>query len=235
MRKNFDKDLYVLSYKMKKELQKRIIFVVLNIFTLVILLNLVLNFCIFSVREYSDSMSPDIPKNALVFVTPISTEIKRGDVLYIEKHEYTSNVPEKILDTLIKFFTLQKLNLHSKSDNLSSSMSLRRVVGVPGDTLYMKDFMIYIRPKNDKHFLTEFERAEKVYNIEIENLPKNWDVDIGEKSAFTPITLSAGQYFVLADNRFSAMDSRLWGIVEKEDVIGKVILQYYPFNSFKLF
>lgn len=47
------------------------------------------------------------------------------------------------------------------------------------------------------------------------------------------ITLKKDEYFVLGDNRALSYDSRRAGIITKKDIVGKVILRWYPFNEMK--
>lgn len=235
MKKSYNNDLYSISYKMKKDRRRKILFWVFNIFIIFILINLILSFVIFPVRERSASMTPDVPRKAMLFVTPIIPEVKRGDVLLVDKDSYLDSIPKKFLNSVIRFFTFQQKGLHSETNQLSSKMVLRRVVAVPGDTVYMKDFIVYVKPEGEKHFLSEFELVEKPYNIEVFNLPAQWDDSIGLKSEFTPITLGPNEYYLLADNRFSSMDCRHWGIIKKDDIVGKTLVLYFPFNKIKLF
>lgn len=234
MQKNYNKDLYRLSFKMKKELQRRVFISIFNIFILFILINAVISFVVFPVCEHSNSMGPDIAKNSLSFVTTIKLPLKRGDVVLVDKEEGTKTIQTKFLDSFFRFFTLQKKSIFTREGQISSQMVLRRVIGVPGDTVYMKDFMVYIKPEGEKHFLSEFEVISKKYNIDIYNLPENWDTSIGLKDGFTPVILGTNQYLVLADNRFSSMDSRLWGIISKKDIEGKALVLYFPFNKFRI-
>lgn len=44
------------------------------------------------------------------------------------------------------------------------------------------------------------------------------------------VTVPADNFFVMGDNRSGSSDSRAWGFVPKNDIIGKVFLRYYPFN-----
>ena len=180
-------------------------------------------------------MTPDIPKNSTLFVTPIMPSVDRGDVVLLDKDSLLTNVHKKFLNSIINFFTLQQRGLYSDAENLSSKKTLRRVIGLPGDTVYMKNFIVYIKPQNEKYFLSEFELSKKSYNIEVFNLPEGWDDSVGFKAEFTPVTLGPNEYFVLADNRFSSLDSRLWGVVNKRDFIGKALIVYFPFSKIRLF
>ena len=100
----------------------------------------------------------------------------------------------------------------------------------------MKDFILYIKPKNGEHFLTEFEVAENDYNIKIENLPENWDSSLPFSGTYPQITLQEGQYFVLCDNRIASNDSRLWGPMQVESQIkGRILMRYWPFSRVTFF
>jgi signal peptidase I len=95
--------------------------------------------------------------------------------------------------------------------NVNASYSVKRVIGVPGDTIYISNGRIYI---NDELYKENLE-VERIENPGI---------------AATPITLLDDQYFVLGDNRNSSEDSRYEsiGFVSSEDILGKVWIKY-PF------
>ena len=67
------------------------------------------------------------------------------------------------------------------------------------------------------------------------NSPLTPDFNIEYLSSTKSKTVPEGTYFVLGDNRQHSTDSRVFGFVKKEAMIGKVSLRYYPFNAFKLF
>ena len=79
----------------------------------------------------------------------------------------------------------------------------------------------------------ESDPSKTKYNPKILVPPANWDVDFGAKASYKEITLADDEYFVLGDDRLSAVDSRLWGPVKQKAILGKAVLQFFPFNKFK--
>ena len=178
-------NIYDYSYQMRRNLQKKISIVLTFIIFLCILVTLTTSFLIYSTFVKSDSMSPSLDKNSLVFVSPFATpsnplfadgnSIQRGQVVQLnplEKNEISFF--KKFLDKICLFFTFQKIAPFSDSSNMTNSSLIRRVVGLPGDTVYVKDYIVYIKSANSSHFLTEFEVTEKKYEISTESAnPKN--------------------------------------------------------------
>ena len=112
---------------------------------------------------------------------------------------------------------------------------IRRIVGLPGDTIYMRDYVLYVRPQGQKHFLTEFELVKKSYDVLINTAPISWDNQIGVSGNFEQVTLGENQYYVLGDNRNSSLDSRLWGAVSGSRIQAKALFEYFPFADMRLF
>ena len=225
----------VFSYQIKKERRRRTGFVILFFICLYIFINLVITFLIYPVRQNSVSMIPDVPEKSVVMVSPVAGNYERGDVVLLDSRYFRKkNFFISQVDRLVRFFTAQQISLFEHNEVPSSKSHIRRVVGMPGDTIYMRDYVLYIKPAGERHFLTEFEIVEEPYNVTFYVPPADWDTEIGVKGSFDEITLGYNEYFVLADNRKSSDDSRLWGAVKKDEITAKVIMCYFPFRNFKL-
>lgn len=87
---------------------------------------------------------------------------------------------------------------------------IKRVIGLPGETIQIIDGKTYING------------AE----IEDQYAAITANGGVSEEIYF----INEGEYFVLGDNRSASADSREFGSVSEEDVIGKVVFSIYPFN-----
>ncbi|GEN83888.1 signal peptidase I [Sporosarcina luteola] len=94
---------------------------------------------------------------------------------------------------------------------------IKRVIGLPGDTVVMKDDKLFI---NGKEYKEEYLEANKDQIFKDEKLTQDFEVTVPE-----------GQLFVLGDNRRNSTDSRIIGCIDQESVVGKVGFRFYPFNS----
>lgn len=101
-------------------------------------------------------------------------------------------------------FDIVVLKIEKEEDNL-----IKRVIGLPGETVEIKDDQIFI---NDK-LLEDKYAYGATYNID-------------------KITLKDDEYFVLGDNRKISLDSRLFGSIKAKEIKGTTNFVLYPFKSF---
>lgn len=229
MSKNYFDD----SNKFKKEKKKHLI-LILNIIFLFIIISIITTFLIYPVRQNSISMSPDYSEQSIIMVSPIAKKVNRGDVFLLkEKVPNEANFIQKTVDYVVQFFTAKQISFIKHDDDILSKPQLRRVVGLPGDTIYMRDYVTYVKPAGEKHFLTEFEISKKTYDVTFYVPPAQWDSSIGVKGSFDEIVLGPDEYFVLSDYRKSSMDSRLWGPVKSENFMAKLLFCYFPFENLR--
>ncbi|WP_404346710.1 signal peptidase I [Sutcliffiella horikoshii] len=85
---------------------------------------------------------------------------------------------------------------------------IKRVIGVEGDKLEYRGGSVYL---NGEALVEEYIQEEMLF-------------------PFEEVTVPEGHVFVMGDNRNESRDSREIGSIPKENVMGKVVLRYYPFN-----
>ena len=231
-----NKKIFDYSYTLKKQKQHKDIMILVYIISAVLIISLTFGLFIFPVKQQSSSMTPNIKKQSYLMVTPMVKTPSRGDVILLDSaYSGEYNFFKKIGASIVKFFTAQKISILEDKSFPGTSKQIRRVIGVPGDTLYIEDFIAHVRPKGDKYFLTEFELNDKSYDLQIENISKEWDDSFGFSDKYPEITLGEDEYFVLSDDRNIYSDSRLWGVIKQDSIKGKVLFTFFPFTNLKLF
>jgi signal peptidase I len=98
----------------------------------------------------------------------------------------------------------------------SSDPYIKRIIGLPGETVEIHDGAVYI----------DGQRLEENYV----SSATNWRG--GDQSS---LVIPEGEYFMLGDNRENSSDSRSFGTVPKDDIIGKSWLAYWPPGSVQIF
>ncbi len=106
----------------------------------------------------------------------------------------------------------------------SSDNYVKRVIGLPGDTVEMKNDVLYINGKAyDEPYLEEF----KMDLQEEERLTEDFTL----KNLTSEYKVPKGQMFVLGDNRLYSKDSRIFGFVPMNNIIGEVKLRIWPIRD----
>lgn len=99
---------------------------------------------------------------------------------------------------------------------------VKRVVGLPGDKVAFKDDVLYVNGDEvEESFLHEFAQAS-------DTMPHTKDFDLEEKTGKNMVP--EGQLFVMGDNREDSLDSRSFGFISTETIVGKVGLRYWPLS-----
>lgn len=231
-----NKNLFKMSYSVRKEFHRKVAFFIFFVLCIFIFINIVFSFLVFPVRTCSVSMEPDLDENSCILFSPLKRNVHRGDVVLcgpLLKDE--SSVSLKVADCFVRFFTAQQLSFVSGRKNMGTNCFVRRVVGLPGDSIYMRDYVVYIKPAGGSYFLTEFELVKKPYNVSIAAAPALWDSSIGVEGSFDEITLSENEYFVLGDHRNSCVDSRFFGSLEESEIKAGALFSYFPFDKLRLY
>ena len=98
---------------------------------------------------------------------------------------------------------------------------VKRVIGLPGDTIRLEDGYLYIREAGSE----EEVKYEEVYVSD--------EYRTGYLNNFGPYTVPEGQYFVMGDHRNNSNDSRSVGPIDRNMIVGHVRRVVYPFNQWR--
>ena len=134
----------------------------------------------------------------------MSPKLSNGDVVLVNRFAYNVTSPKR--GDIIVF---------KPKGNENSHYYIKRIIGLPGETVEIIEGSVYINGEKLKEDYT----ATEINDVGI----------VSEK-----ITLGGDEYFVLGDNRNNSSDSRdpSVGIIQKKDIIGRAWLQIYPFDEF---
>lgn len=164
-----------------------------------------------------------------------STPPERGDVV-LARPGYNPS-PSRwfvALDRLLGIVSFQQINLESVLGTYrGDSLLVRRIVGIPGDTLYMEGGMVFLKPMGNEDFLREDELSGKEYEPGYTQEIPDWDSRYPGPAVFSLTVLGQNEYFLLCDNRSIMDDSRLWGSVPSDAILGRVVVTYWPLSLFE--
>lgn len=109
----------------------------------------------------------------------------------------------------------------------SNDNYVKRVIGIPGDTIEMKNDQLYI---NDKSYEEPYLKEYKSLLTNNQQFTSDFTLEqiTGEKE------VPKGKFFVLGDNRNVSKDSRQFGFIDQDAVIGNVKLRIWPIDSIGL-
>lgn len=131
------------------------------------------------------------------------------------------------LDKTLKFLSANKIGL----PGIDEQIFIKRIIALPGDTISMNNYVLRIQPAGEKYMFTEFELSNKLYEINIPNVPALWDDALPFSGNMEKRVLDSDEFFVVSDDRANTNDSRTWGPVPAAFISGRALLRYWPLNK----
>jgi signal peptidase I len=115
---------------------------------------------------------------------------------------------------------------------------VKRVIGLPGDRIHLRDDRVYINDRAiNEPYAVYSPSAEDSYRDDFPHLQTAdsgvdapWWIRMHTLVAHGELSVPADSYFVLGDNRNNSDDSRYWGLVPRESIVGKPFLIYFSLN-----
>ena len=117
---------------------------------------------------------------------------------------------------------------------------VKRIIGVPGDRLHLKDGKVYLngQPRQEPYVI----RSKGDYNPYRDNFPAvpasfgaaataDWNLAMPSHISGSELVVPPGSYFAMGDNRDISYDSRYWGFIPRENIIGRPMFIYWSFQT----
>lgn len=158
------------------------------------------DFILVSKFDYGISL-PVLNKKIVEFKKP-----ERGDVIVFRYPNYEKNSVYKGADFIKRVVALPGDTINYSSDHLR----------VNGENIAYKDLGLYQGVESGIQ-MTDFKHKREL----LDNNPHDILLDPNGHSRGVKVTVPAGHYFVMGDNRARSSDSRFWGFVPEEYIIGK--------------
>lgn len=172
-----------------------------------------------------------------------------GDFLLVNKFMYGVRTPDRIplIDVEIPHFHLPALKEPRRGDIIvfkyPQDMKLdyiKRCVALPGQTVEIRNGILYIdnkpegnsKPVGEKYD-SEEGRSIRYFQITMENGKKftirhfqGWEYE-----NYGPIKVPEGHYFMMGDNRDNSADSRSWGFLPRDNIVGEALIIYWSWDK----
>ena len=139
--------------------------------------------------------------NAKVPSASMENTVMTGDRLIANRLSYIVDKPQRYDIVVFKF------------PDDESKLYIKRIIGLPGETLEIRDGLIYV-DGSDEPLRTDFQAEEMITPDAVYTVPD-------------------GCYFMMGDNRNRSSDSRAWQnkFVAEDKILGKAVFRYYPLKD----
>ncbi|MBT4963142.1 MAG: signal peptidase I [Francisellaceae bacterium] len=166
-----------------------------------------------------------------------------GDFIVVNKFKYGLRLP--VVGTkVLEIGTPERGDIVVFKNKKLGMVMIKRVVGIPGDHIQYSDNKLFV---NDKEMLTNNTGIEQDhiidYGVSVPVLKKEenllgvkHDIYVREghgdmKYNIEDIVVPEGHYFMVGDNRNNSNDSRYWGLVSENDLLGKALLTVLSWDN----
>jgi signal peptidase I len=169
------------------------------------------------IKELFETFLVSIIVILIIYATIASIEVVWGGSMEPSFVTGERILVEKISKHFIPFERGEVVVLIPPTDN---KHYIKRIVGMPGDIFRILECKVYVSREGRKFVLEESYLHENMCTRSGQALEEG-----------RALKLEDDEYIVLGDNRTASIDSRTFGVVEKNEILGKVIFRFWPLNN----
>ena len=176
-------------------------------FLIVMLLNTKV-FATTQVRQ--SSMMDTLIEGQHLFVEKVTYDFgnpSRGDIIVFIENKHPGNYLDEV-----KIFLTDVSEVFKPIEEKTNTRLVKRVIGLPGDEVDIRDGSVYVNgARLDEPYVKGTTYAREI--------------------SF-PVTVPEGKYIVFGDNREVSKDSRSFGFIDRDQIEGKALFRFWPFDKF---
>ena len=182
------------------------------------------------VAEYCFNKYMEVPTSFPAGYTICDGWLSEGDHLFVNRLAYHFTEPKR--GDIVVFSTVGLRNDSIGEPLLNIGFYyVKRLVGMPGDTLKIVDKKLLVREEGETGFkpITDFnnEAFNRIYS---EKGGYQEYSSVGRLSGGSEVVVPNKNYFMLGDNTLWSADSRYWGFVPRMNIVGKASFVFWPFT-----
>ena len=154
----------------------------------------------------SGSMEPTLQVDDRLMINKLTYQLRdpqRGDIIVFE--------PPRVL----------RQQKDDNGESLYKDTLIKRVIGVPGDRLELKEGDVY---RNTVKIQESYVAHQAKTSVQICAEP------LAQSFLALPQVVPPDHYLVLGDNRLNSNDGRCWGLVPRSDLLGRAVFRYWPLH-----
>jgi signal peptidase I len=123
---------------------------------------------------------------------------------------------------------------------------VKRLIGMPGDHIHLHDGIVYVNgiaqsapkegldtppnPPEERNYLDEFPSVVPT-PYDTHGAVDTWVVELATHIENGELVVPPGRYFMMGDHRHGSFDSRYWGFVPRENIMGRPLFNYWSFKA----